>query len=98
MLLVTMLPSGLTNNVAAATPTPATQTPTTATQTPVPQTPAATQTPNPNGPPDTSAFTNVWNRTDALVASSSVKRTWFWGPKAVWTTREIYVDHPTGTQ
>lgn len=49
-------------------------------------------------PPDTSAFQAVWNRTDALVASSAIKRSWFWGPQATWTTREIYVDDPTGTQ
>jgi hypothetical protein len=49
-------------------------------------------------PPDTSAFTNVWNRTDALVASGSVKRSWLWGPQAFWTTRELYLDDPTGTE
>lgn len=47
--------------------------------------------------PDTSAFTSVWNRTDALVAAGSVKRSWFWGPQPYWTTRETYVDDPTGT-
>src|SRR4051812_18923983 len=48
-------------------------------------------------PPDTTAFSNIWNRTDALVASSAVKRSWYWGPQAFWTTREVYVDDPTGT-
>lgn len=52
---------------------------------------------NQDVPPDTAAFSNVWNRTDALVASSAVKRSWFWGPQAFWTTREIYLDDPTGT-
>ena len=27
-----------------------------------------------------SAFQRVWNRTDSLVASGQVSRTWFWGP------------------
>ncbi len=27
-----------------------------------------------------SAFQNLWNRTDSLVAAGTVKRTWFWGP------------------
>ncbi|HVF99166.1 MAG TPA: hypothetical protein VND68_04960, partial [Chloroflexia bacterium] len=49
-------------------------------------------------PPDTSSFTNVWNRTDSLVASGSVKRSWLWGPQAFWTTRELYLDDPTGTE
>ncbi len=49
-------------------------------------------------PPDTSSFQNIWNRTDSLVAAGSVKRTWFWGPQPFWTTRELYVDDPTGTQ
>ena len=31
-------------------------------------------------PPDTSAFQSVWDRTDSLVASGQVQRTWFWGP------------------
>ena len=49
-------------------------------------------------PPDTSAFQSTWTRTDALVASGNIKRSWFWGPQANWTTRELYVDDPTGTQ
>src|SRR5690349_21386767 len=49
-------------------------------------------------PPDTSAFSNLWNRTDSLVASHAVTRSWFWGPQATWTAREVYVDDPTGTQ
>src|SRR6478609_9916571 len=28
------------------------------------------------------AFQRVWNRTDSLVASGQVSRTWFWGPGA----------------
>src|SRR5687767_13160059 len=46
-------------------------------------------------PPDTSAFQAVWDRTDALVATSRVSRTWFWGPQPFWTTRELYVNDPT---
>jgi len=49
-------------------------------------------------PPDITPFTNLWDRTDSLVATSRVKRSWFWGPQAFWTTRELYVDDPTGTQ
>jgi hypothetical protein len=59
---------------------------------------AAPKAQTPNSPPDTSSFQAVWDRTDSLVASSRVKRSWFWGPSAFWTTREIYVDDPTGTQ
>jgi hypothetical protein len=49
-------------------------------------------------PPDTTAFTSLWNRTDSLVASHAVTRSWFWGPQVNWTAREIYVDDPTNTQ
>src|SRR5436190_20289497 len=49
-------------------------------------------------PPDVSAFTATWDRTDSLVADHKVTRSWFWGPQAAWTTREIYLDDPTGTQ
>ncbi len=52
----------------------------------------------PDTPPDTSAFTAVWNRTDSLVAGGQVTRSWYWGPQPNWTTRELYVDDPTGTQ
>lgn len=48
--------------------------------------------------PDISSFTNVWNRTDSLVAAGATKRSWLWGPQAFWTTREVYVDDPTGTE
>lgn len=54
--------------------------------------------PAPDAPPDISAFSGVWNRTDSLVASSTISRSWFWGPTPAWTTRELYVDDPTGTQ
>src|SRR5689334_5179580 len=47
--------------------------------------------------PDTSAFQNTWTRTDQLVASGAVKRSWYWGPQVNWMTREIYTDDPTGT-
>jgi hypothetical protein len=49
-------------------------------------------------PPDTDAFTSVWDRTDSLVKTGRISRSWFWGPQPVWTTREIYVDDPTDTQ
>ncbi|HUP27724.1 MAG TPA: hypothetical protein VM409_04755 [Chloroflexia bacterium] len=49
-------------------------------------------------PPDVTAFNNVYDRTDTLVATGRVKRTFFWGPQPIWTTRELYVDDPTGTQ
>jgi hypothetical protein len=52
----------------------------------------------PDVPPDTTAFKAVWDRTDSLVATSRVKRSWFWGPQEYWTTRELYVDDPTGTE
>jgi hypothetical protein len=52
----------------------------------------------PDTPPDTSAFTAVWNRTDSLVAGGQVTRSWYWGPQPNWTSRELYVDDPTGTQ
>jgi hypothetical protein len=48
-------------------------------------------------PPDVTPFTNLWDRTDSLVATERTKRSWFWGPQAFWTTRELYVDDPTGT-
>ena len=62
---------------------------------------AATQAPTgqfPDAPPDTSAFNAVWDRTDSLVVSGRVTRSWYWGPQANWTTREVYVDDPQGTQ
>jgi hypothetical protein len=52
----------------------------------------------PDAPPDTSAFAAVWDRTDSLVVSGRVTRSWYWGPQANWTTRETYVDDPQGTQ
>lgn len=52
----------------------------------------------PDTPPDTSAFSAVWDRTNSLVVSGRVTRSWYWGPQANFTTRELYVDDPTGTQ
>lgn len=52
----------------------------------------------PDAPPDTSSFKALWDRTDSLVASQKITRSWFWGPKADWTTREDYVDDPQGTK
>ncbi len=82
VLLVTLLPSALPYSAAVAAPVAAPM-----------QAPLAQQ----DQPPDTSAFQSVWNRTDSLVASGRVSRTWFWGPQPFWTTREVYVDDPTGT-
>ncbi len=43
------------------------------------------------------AFKRVWDRTDSLVASLQVSRTWFWGPEPKAAAQEQYVDAPTGT-
>lgn len=43
------------------------------------------------------AFKRVWDRTDALVASGQVSRTWFWGPEPRAAAQEQYVDAPSGT-
>ncbi len=43
------------------------------------------------------AFKRVWDRTDALVASGQVTRTWFWGPEPRAAAQEQYIDAPTGT-
>ncbi len=52
----------------------------------------------PDVAPDTTAFNNLWDRTDSLVATGRVKRSWLWGPQAFWTTRELYVDDPQHTE
>src|SRR5436853_2940757 len=46
------------------------------------------------------AFKRVWDRTDSLVASGQVSRTWFWGPEPRAAAQEQYVDAPgaTGTR
>ena len=44
------------------------------------------------------AFRRVWDRTDSLVASGQVSRTWFWGPEPRAAAQEQYVDAPSGTQ
>jgi|GEM_PF-1650774 len=44
------------------------------------------------------AFKRVWDRTDSLVASGQVSRTFFWGPAPLEAVREQYVDAPDGTQ
>jgi hypothetical protein len=36
------------------------------------------------------AFQRTWERTDALVDSGKVKRSWYWGPTAGYTTMEEY--------
>src|SRR2546423_13853105 len=43
------------------------------------------------------AFKRVWDRTDSLVASLQVSRTWFWGPEPRAAAQEQYVDAPSGT-
>src|SRR6476659_8566656 len=43
------------------------------------------------------AFKKVWDRTDSLVASGQVSRTWFWGPEPRAAAQEQYVDAPNGT-
>src|SRR5437868_14283690 len=43
------------------------------------------------------AFKRVWDRTDSLVASGQVSRTWFWGPDPRAAAQEQYVDAPNGT-
>ena len=44
------------------------------------------------------AFKRVWDRTDSLVASGQVSRTWFWGPEPKAAAQEQYIDAPGGTQ
>jgi Tol biopolymer transport system component len=44
------------------------------------------------------AFKRVWDRTDSLVASGQVSRTFFWGPEPLAAVREQYLDAPDGTQ
>jgi Tol biopolymer transport system component len=43
------------------------------------------------------AFKRVWDRTDALVASGQVSRTFFWGPQPLASAQEQYMDAPGGT-
>jgi Tol biopolymer transport system component len=43
------------------------------------------------------AFKRVWDRTDSLVASGQVSRTFFWGPEPRSTAQEQYLDAPGGT-
>lgn len=45
-----------------------------------------------------SAFRRTWDRTDSLVASGQVSRTWFWGPEPRAAAQEQYLDAPGGTQ
>ena len=44
------------------------------------------------------AFRRLWDRTDSLVASGQVSRTWFWGPEPRAAAQEQYVDAPGGSQ
>jgi len=43
------------------------------------------------------AFQRTWERTDSLVASGQVSRTWFWGPQPRAAAQEQYIDAPNGT-
>ncbi|HEX8597954.1 MAG TPA: hypothetical protein VF952_05490 [Chloroflexia bacterium] len=43
------------------------------------------------------AFKRLWDRTDSLVSSLQVSRTYFWGPEPRAAAQEQYVDAPTGT-
>lgn len=52
-------------------------------------------TPNPAGFAD-SSFAQVWNRTDSLVISGAVKRTWLWGEKPLTAVTEPYAESPGG--
>ncbi|MEO5951948.1 MAG: hypothetical protein ABIQ44_05695 [Chloroflexia bacterium] len=45
-----------------------------------------------------SAFKRTWDRTDSLVASGQVSRTWFWGPEPRAAAQEQYLDAPGGAQ
>ncbi len=42
------------------------------------------------------AFQRLWARTDSLVASQLVDRTWYWGPQPVWSGQEDYQESPGG--
>ncbi len=44
------------------------------------------------------AFKRVWDRTNSIVASGQVSRTFFWGPAPGAAAQEQYVDAPSGTQ
>ncbi len=44
------------------------------------------------------AFKRVWDRTDSIVASGQVSRTFFWGPAPSAAAQEQYIDAPSGTQ
>ncbi|HEY0070674.1 MAG TPA: hypothetical protein VGE04_11975 [Chloroflexia bacterium] len=43
------------------------------------------------------AFKRLWDRTDSLVSSLQVSRTFFWGPEPRAAAQEQYVDAPNGT-
>jgi Tol biopolymer transport system component len=43
------------------------------------------------------AFKRVWDRTDYLVSTGQVSRTWFWGPEPRAAAQEQYIDAPSGT-
>src|SRR5689334_16374185 len=43
------------------------------------------------------AFKKVWDRTDYLVSTGQVSRTWFWGPTPGAAAQEQYIDAPSGT-
>jgi polysaccharide biosynthesis protein PslG len=47
---------------------------------------------------DEGAFARVWERTDGLVASGGVARTWYWGPAPLFTGPEEYLEGVDGTR
>jgi hypothetical protein len=50
-------------------------------------------------PPGNAFFQTTWERTDAVVASTEVSRTWVWGPDAfTGVGGEAYADSPGGTR
>ncbi|CAA9275220.1 MAG: D-alanyl-D-alanine carboxypeptidase, partial [uncultured Chloroflexia bacterium] len=68
----------------------------------VPQTPIEPP-PGPSPPrdsfvpaPSDSAFSDVWNRSDAAVANGQASRSWLWGPTTFATGRENYAETPGG--
>ncbi len=79
------------------TPLPTTQppVPVPTTQPPVPTNPGNVLAPNPGGFAN-SAFSNLWNRTDKLVADGGVSRSWLWGQTPLNVRNEPYVGSPSG--
>jgi hypothetical protein len=51
---------------------------------------------SPGKQPANSAFQRVWERTDSLVLSGKVQRTWLWGPEPLATLKEPLTESPDG--